>query len=237
MTGRVIAIVLAIIIAIVSILTCTLQDNYNQYNPNYVSALNYIDGIDDEYSSWHVVGRASPISETPGKYTYVLQRDISRGLSRPSTVTNQYKYRVIAPAGTIVNVTIDNPFQKLTQGQIVQSQLGSMTDAVTFFKVDLTKPPNDLTFWKQQGNKPNKLMYNNYVKFKEGYTCNENNPINTLLDPVVVRGNRFRYNKAEQAQRLRYVFGTSYKVPRFSQRSTIGLYGTATRPFEGQIKK
>ena len=245
MSGRILAIVFSLIIIGLSIWTCIdngfFTENYNQRNSNYVSGVNYINPMDDEYSSWHVVGRASPITgDLDNRKSYVLQRDISRGLNRPSTVTNQYKYRLIDVTGQIVPLSTENPFKKLVTGEIVRSRLGSLKDNVSAFKVDLSAP-NESVFWTEQPNKMNKLYYNNYIQFAENFTkepmCNENNPKNILLDPVPIRGNRFRYNKAEQAQRLRYVFGTSYKVPNFSQRSTIGMYGTNSRPFEGQVKE
>jgi hypothetical protein len=220
-------------------------ETYNQYNRRNIS--DYTTSSWNGNSIWQVIGRASPMK--PGfalKYDYLLEQDISRGPDKPSTIQG-YLYRVRSPNGNYITL---NGNTVIKQGEIRRVRPGSMdSEDIYFYKINLDKPRPKTNYWTvPYDTNPNMRSiydFSNAVDFRTermtddpiqltpGEIQNRKNAktflaIETkITDPDLgtyprLRGNRFRYNKAERSTRPRIVLGMPQGVPVNSKRSCGG---------------
>jgi len=228
--------------------TSCSTEKYNQYNRRNIS--DYTTSSYSENSIWQVIGRASPVK--PGfalRYDYVLEQDTSRGPDKPSTIQG-YLYRVQSPNGNYITLNGGSKIKQGEIRRTRPDSLAS--EDIYFYKINLDRPTPKTNYWTlpYDGNPNMRSIYDfsNGVDFRTdpermtgeegvqltpGEIENRKNAktflaIETkITDPDLgtyprLRGNRFRYNKAERSTRPRIVLGMPQGLPVNSKRSCGG---------------
>lgn len=239
---------LLIVAMLILALNCPQTEAYNQYNKRKIS--DYTTGGWGENSIWQVIGRVAPLK--PGfvpRYDHVLEQDMSRGPNKPSTPQG-YLYRARSPNGNYITLNGTKKIKQGEIRRVSPGSMTS--EDVYYYKVNLDSPPKMKYYWTLPYDKNLNMSsiydYANAVDFRTGreafsektnilYTPSEienKRKAKTFLaietkisDPDIgtyprLRGNRFRYNKAERSTRPRIVLGMEPGVVQNSKRSCGG---------------